>query len=122
MSPLPSEEDLGRIVVVAAGFALWKGGRCIAAARWADIKRVRAYRRAGATPDAARLGVELADGTVLEFHESAPGFELFLDRGSATLAGLVSSSAWRPALLLTSEDAEPAVIFERPVPKWHGKS
>ena len=118
MNIVPPGEDLGRIVVVAAGFALWKGGRCIAAARWADIQRVRAYRRAGATPAAARLGVELADGTVMEFHESAPGFDLFLDRASATLAGLVPLSTWRAALT----DAEPAVIFERPAPKWRGRA
>ena len=118
MSIIPLGEDLGRIVVVAAGFALWKGGRCIAAARWADIQRVRAYRRPGATPDAARLGVELADGTVLEFHESAPGFDLFLERGSATLGGLVPFATWRPALALGPLDAEPTVIFERPKPKW----
>lgn len=118
MSFVPLGEDLGRIVVVAAGFALWKGGRCIAAARWADIQRVRAYRRPGATPDAARLGVELADGTVMEFHEAAPGFDLFLERGSATLAGLVPFATWRAELALGPLDAEPTVIFERPAPKW----
>jgi len=106
-------DDLGRIVVVAAGFALWKGGRCIAAARWADIRRLRAYRPAGETTDAARLGVDLADSTVMEFHEGAPGFDLFLDRASATLPGLLAFASWHPALLLAPPGAEATVIFER---------
>ncbi|MEO5818527.1 MAG: hypothetical protein ABIT20_24875 [Gemmatimonadaceae bacterium] len=106
-------DALGRIVVVAAGFALWTGGRCIAAARWADIRRIQAKRPANAT-DTIRLYVELADGTLLEFHERAPGFDAFLDRASATLPGLLAFAAWHPALMLAPPSADGAVIFERP--------
>ena len=113
MRAAPEVDDLGRIVVVAAGFALWKGGRCIAAARWADIRRLRAYRPAGEMTDAMRLGVDLADSTVMEFHEGAPGFDLFLDRASATLPGLLAFASWHPALLLAPPGAEATVIFER---------
>ncbi len=117
MIATPEVNDVGRIVVVAAGFALWKNGRCIAAARWADIKRLRAYRPAGATTDAVRLGVDLADATVLEFQEAAPGFDLFLDRASATLPGLLPFASWQPALMLVPAGGEGTVIFERPTPK-----
>ena len=113
MKALPDANDLGRIVVVAAGFALWKGGRCIAAARWADIQRLRAYRPAGELLNTARLGVELRDGSVLEFLEAAPGFELFMDRASATLAGMLPFAGWHPALMLAPAGSEPVVIFER---------
>jgi hypothetical protein len=106
-------DDLGRIVVVAAGFALWKGGRCIAAARWADIRRVLARRTDSAT-DTIRLHVELADGTLLEFHEKAPGFDPFLDRASVTLPGLLTFAAWHPKLMLAPPGGDGAVIFERP--------
>jgi hypothetical protein len=106
-------DDLGRIVVVAAGFALWKGGRCIAAARWADIRRVLAYR-IDSVGDAVRLHIELADGTLLEFHEQAPGFDAFLDRASNTLPGLVAFAAWHPQLTLAPPNSDGAVIFERP--------
>ena len=116
MKAAPVVDDLGRIVVVAAGFALWKGGRCIAAARWADIRRVRAYRPTGNTTNAVHLGVDLADGTVLEFLEAAPGFTLFLDRASATLPGLLPYTSWHPALLLAPASGEGAVIFERQPP------
>lgn len=106
-------DDLGRIVVVAAGFALWKGGRCIAAARWADIRRLRAYLPAGATTETMCLGVDLMDGTVLEFHAAAPGFDLFLDRASATLPGLLAFASWHPALMLAPTGGEGTMLFER---------
>ena len=113
MRATPAADDLGRIVVVAAGFALWKGGRCIAAARWADIQRLRAYRPAGELLNTARLGVDLRDGTVLEFLEAAPGFDLFMDRASATLSGLLPFAGWHPALMLAPSGSAPTVIFER---------
>ncbi|MEP6732119.1 MAG: hypothetical protein ABJE10_15840 [bacterium] len=111
----PPLDALGRIVVVAAGFALWKGGKCIAAARWSDIRRVRAHK-VGDT-DATRLLVELMDGTILEFHEKAPGFDAFLDRASVTLAGLLVFAAWHPALMLAPAGGDGTVIFERPAPR-----
>ena len=105
-------DELGRIVVVAAGFALWKGGRCIAAARWADIRRVLA-RRTESAADALRLHVALADGTLLEFHEKAPGFDAFLDRASVTLPGLLAFAGWHPQLVLAPAGGDGIVIFER---------
>lgn len=117
MSAAPAPDELGRIVVVAAGFALWKGGRCIAAARWADIQRLRAYRLAGEPANAVRLGVDLADASVLEFREAAPGFDLFLDRASATLPGLLAFASWHPALVVAPPGGDGVVIFERPVLK-----
>lgn len=109
---MASDEDSGRIVVVAAGFALWQGGRCIAAGRWSDIAAVRAFRRddVGA---AVRLVVELRDGTLLEFMEEAPGFDAFLDRASATLSGLQPYAAWHPQLVLAPAGGEGATIYKR---------
>jgi len=109
-------DELGRIVVVAAGFALWKDGRCIAAARWADIRRVLAHRT-DSTTDTIRLHVELADGTLLEFHEKAPGFDAFLDRASVTLPGLLAFASWHPKLMLSAPAGDGMVIFERPAPR-----
>ena len=62
--------DPGRVVVVAAGFALWAGGRCVAAARWSDVRRLRAYHRDAPPSDALHLGVDLVDGTIMELHHS----------------------------------------------------
>ena len=107
-------DDLGRIVVVAAGFALWKGGRCIAAARWGDIRKLAAYRVESASADVVRLVVELQDGTKLEYHELAPGFDAFLDRASTMLPGLLPFAAWHPALMLKPAGGDGRVIFERP--------
>jgi hypothetical protein len=105
--------DPGRVVVVAAGFALWSGGRCVAAARWTDIRRLRAYHRHVAPVDALYLGVELVDGSVMELREEAPGFDAFLNRASATLPGLLPYSAWHPTLGSTGVADQGVVLFER---------
>jgi hypothetical protein len=103
--------DRGRVVVVAAGFALWVGGRCVAAARWSDIRRLRAYHR-DANGDALVLGVELADGSRMELHEQAPGFDAFVNRASATLAGMVPFGDWHHATA-GATTADGALLFER---------
>jgi hypothetical protein len=105
-------EDQGRVVVVAAGFALWRAGRCVAAARWMDVRRLRAYRSDAPADEALRLGVELADGTLMELHEEAPGFDAFLDRASVTLTGLLPYRAWHPTLA-ASPTGDGVVLFER---------
>ena len=117
ISKAPLDEH-GRIVVVAAGFALWKAGRCIAAARWGDIKRLRAYRAETDSADAIRLVVELKDGTLLEYHEQAPGFDAFLDRASTMLPSLLRFAAWHPAMMLAPPGGEGTVIFERPADRF----
>ena len=105
--------DPGRVVVVAAGFALWSGGRCVAAARWSDVRRLRAYRRGVQPGDAMYLGVELTDGSKVEFHEQAPGFDAFLDRASATLSGLLPYGDWNHVLDDPSTGAAGVVLFDR---------
>jgi hypothetical protein len=104
--------DAGRVVVVAAGFALWTGGRCVAAARWTDIRRLRAYRREGPSSAGLWLGVELVDGSVMELLEEAPGFDAFLDRASQTLSGMLPFRDWDHALAASPGD-DGVVLFER---------
>jgi len=105
--------DLGRVVVVAAGFALWSGGRCVAAARWSDVRRLRAYRRELASSDALCVAVELADGSLMELREEAPGFDAFLDRASATLPGLLPYGDWHHTLVAAAAGGDGIVLFER---------
>jgi hypothetical protein len=107
-------EDKGRIVVVAAGFALWVGGRCIAAARWADVRTLRGVRIDSSLPDHLALRVELVDGTLIELREEAPGFDLFLDRASVTLQGMLPFRSWHPALVGGAAPENGVVVFERP--------
>jgi hypothetical protein len=106
-------DDRGRVVVVAAGFALWSGGRCVAAARWADVRRLRAYHRDVPAADALLVGVELVDGSVMELNEEAPGFDAFLDRASATLPGLLPYRSWHPSLGAPPLGVDGIVLFER---------
>lgn len=106
--------DRGRIVVVAAGFALWAGGRCVAAARFSDIRRLRAVRATGTVPDAFALRVELTDGSLMELRDEAPGFELFLDRAATMLTGLLPYAAWHATLLADETPVDGVLLFERP--------
>jgi hypothetical protein len=108
-------DDQGRIVVVAAGFALWMHGKCVAAGRWADIVRLRAYLRRSdaATAPSVCLAVELRDGSVLELREEAPGYDAFLDRASVTLPRLLPYKSWRPGLTEPTAPSDGVVIFER---------
>jgi hypothetical protein len=103
--------DRGRVVVVAAGFALWAGGRCVAAARWSDVRRLHA-RRHDAPGNALALVVELVDGSRMELHEQAPGFDAFADRASATLSGMVPVGDWHHAAAAAT-DANGALLFDR---------
>jgi hypothetical protein len=105
--------DLGRVVVVAAGFALWSGGRCVAAARWTDVRRIRAYRRDVGTSDSLRVSVELVDGSLMELHEEAPGFDAFLDRAAATMPTLLPYRDWHHTLTAAPAGSEGITIFER---------
>ena len=106
--------DQGRIVVVAAGFALWAGGRCGAAARFSDIRRLRAVRAASANPDALALRVELTDGSLMELRDEAPGFDLFLDRAATTLRGLVPFASWSTTLAGPDAPPDGLLVFEKP--------
>ena len=106
--------DQGRIVVVAAGFALWQGGRCVAAARWADVRLVNARRKQA---DAVTIRVELTDGTVMELDDAAPGFDAFLDRAVVVLPKLLPYSSWHGPLLSGEAGDAGIVIWERPAPR-----
>jgi hypothetical protein len=105
--------DPGRVVVVAAGFALWSGGRCVAAARWSDVRRLRAYHRDVPSAGALYLGVELLDGSVVELHEEAPGFPAFVDRASVTLPGLPPWRDWHHTLDAAPVSPAGVVLFDR---------
>ena len=113
MSDAGPAVDPGRVVVVAAGFALWVGGRCVAAARWSDIRRLRGYRRPAATAEALCLAVELVDGTTMELREEAPGFDAFLDRSAVTLSGLLPYRDWHHRLDGAPLGGDGIVIYER---------
>ena len=105
--------DRGRIVVVAAGFALWAGGRCVAAARFSDIRRLRALHPPGAPAEALAIRVELTDGSVMELRDEAPGFDLFLDRAATLLTGMLPYAGWRATIRAPDAPGEGMVIFEK---------
>ena len=102
-----AEPDKGRVVVVAAGFALWIGGKCAAAGRWIDVARLSAsLNPAGALV----IRVELTDGGLLELDEGAPGFDLFLDRAAQVLHGLQPFKSWHHSL---TAGGAAVTIFDR---------
>ena len=103
--------DNSRIVVVTAGFALWSGGRCVSAARWGDVVRLRCYTRPAGTSKAICAAVVLADGAEVEFREEIPGWASFLNAAAGVLPG-VRAKLSELSSLARDDDAE-LVLFQR---------
>jgi hypothetical protein len=104
-------DDGSRIVVVGAGFALWTAGRCVSAARWGDVTRLRCYTRATSTSKAICAAVALKDGSEVEFREEIPGWARFLDAAAGVLPGVRAKLAELPSLA-RADDVE-LVLYER---------
>lgn len=100
-----------RIVVVGAGFALWSGGRCVSAARWGDVVRLRCYARPVGASKAICAAVALSDGSEVEFREEIPGWPRFLDAAAGVLPGVRARLSDLSALA-RGEDAE-ILLYER---------
>jgi hypothetical protein len=111
---IPPSDDSSRIVVVGAGFALWSGGRCVSAARWGDVARLRVYTRPTGTSKAICAAVALADGSEVEFREEIPGWSKFLDAAAGVLPGVRAKLAELPALT-HGDDAEIVLYDRRPL-------
>jgi hypothetical protein len=104
-------DDTSRIVVVGAGFALWTAGKCVSAARWGDVVRLRCYTRPVGTSKAICAAVALASGAEVEFREEIPGWARFLDAAAGVLPGVRAKLAELP-VLARDADAE-IILFER---------
>jgi hypothetical protein len=104
-------DDQSRIVVVGAGFALWSGGRCVSAARWGDVTRLRCYTRPTGTSRAICAAVALADGSEVEFREEISGWTRFLDAAAGVLPG-VRGKLEALSDLSRADDAE-ILLYER---------
>jgi hypothetical protein len=104
-------DDRGRIVVVTAGFGLWRDGRCLAAGKWSDIARIRAYMVATAAGNAIAAAIELRDGSEVEVREDAPGWATFLNAAPTKLPGMPSPEAWTAELRVSSSAS--LTLFER---------
>lgn len=103
--------DQSRIVVIGAGFALWSGGRCVSAARWGDVTRLRCYTRPAGASRAICAAVALADGSEVEFREEIPGWKQFLDAAAGVLPG-VRGNLEALSGLSRSDDVE-VLLYER---------
>jgi hypothetical protein len=104
-------DDGSRIVVVGAGFALWSAGRCVSAARWGDVTRLRCYTRATSTSKAICAAVALTNGSEVEFREEIPGWSRFLDAAAGVLPGVRARLSDLSALS-RADDAE-ILLYER---------
>jgi len=104
-------DDRSRIVVVGAGFALWSSGRCVAAARWGDVVRLRCYTRPVGETRAICAALALANGSEVEFREEIPGWDRFLDAAAGVLPGVRARLADLPQLC--RDDALELLLYER---------
>ena len=103
--------DESRIVVVGAGFALWSGGRCVSAARWGDVVRLRCYTRPARTSRAICAAIALPDGSEVEFREEVAGWDRFLDAAAGVLPGVRAKLGELPAL--ARDDELEILLFAR---------
>ena len=100
-------------MVVGAGFALWSGGRCVLAARWGDVVRLRCYTRPAGATRAICTALALADGAEVEFREEIAGWDRFLDAAAGVLPGVRAKLAELPRLA-RDEELE-ILLYERRV-------
>ena len=103
--------DESRIVVVSAGFALWSGGRCVTAARWGDVVRLRCYTRPARVSRAICAALALADGSEVEFREEIPGWDRFLEAAAGVLPGVRARLAELPRL--AHDDELELLLYQR---------
>jgi hypothetical protein len=105
--------DRGRVVVVAAGFGVWKDGRCLASGRWADIARVRGNRRERNGKTALAITIELRDGSELEIQGETPGWIEFLSMAHGRLPGMPAPASWIDAIEHSPSIPSDVLLFER---------
>jgi len=103
--------DESRIVVVGAGFALLSAGRCVSAARWGDVVRLRCYTRPAKVSRAICAALALADGSEVEFREEIAGWNRFLDAAAGVLPGVRARLAELPRL--AHDDDLEILLYER---------
>jgi hypothetical protein len=96
-----------RIVIIAAGFGVWHGGKCLASGRWTDIVRVRTTQ-AGASG----IELELRNGTRLELYERTPGWDDFLGAAQSRMPGMPSGDEWR-TMVTSGTAAGQRVLYDR---------
>jgi hypothetical protein len=105
--------DRGRIVVVAAGFGVWRGGKCLAAGKWSDIARIRAYAVTVGSSHTVCAAIELRDGSEVEVRSEAPGWMSFVNAAPTKLPGMPQPDAWLPQLASAAPSADSQILFER---------
>ena len=98
-------------MVVGAGFALWSGGRCVSAARWGDVVRLRCYTRPARGSRAICAAIALADGSEVEFREEVAGWDRFLDAAAGVLPGVRAKLGELPGL--ARDDDLEILLFAR---------
>ena len=106
--------DRGRIVVVAAGFGLWKGGRCLAAGKWTDIARLRAYPAGVGEPGGTCVAIQLRDDSEVEVRSEAPGWLSFVNTAQAKLPGMIPVDDWLPSMAESTDSRREIILFQRP--------
>ena len=106
------DEEQSRIVVVGAGFALWSAGRCVTAARWGDVTRLRCYTRPVGGTRAICAALALTDGSEVEFREEIPGWARFLDAAAGVLPGMRDRLS--ALSTLAQDDAREVVLYDKP--------
>jgi hypothetical protein len=104
------------IIATDHDFAILRGGRPLASARWDDVLRLLAYKRDEFTTDLVCLDIELRGGRILSVHEEVPGWEDFLDAAERALPDMHSFRSWFPQVAQPPFARSEHVVFEREAP------
>jgi hypothetical protein len=100
-----------RVVVVGAGFGVWRENQHVASGRWSDVTRMRVVRAPATSPAEMHLMLTLRNATELAIPESLPGFRSFVTAAEAALRGMQPSATW--AATPSPSPPEGLVVFER---------
>ena len=104
-----------RVVLVAAGFGVWQGGRHVASARWTDVERVVAVRSETASTPRLRVMLRLQGVDDVFLAADLPGFEHFLAVAEQSLPGMRRSTSWRKVEHPGASVQQDLVLFDRTV-------
>lgn len=101
------------IVSTSTDFAVTRRGRPVAAARWDDVVRIRAYRRAGAAFGPLCLDIDLPANVVATIDEDSPGWDDFLSDLEAQLPDARPTESWLADLAHPNAATAKILVFDR---------
>jgi hypothetical protein len=100
-----------RVSFDETGFSLWDGRTHQVVVRWADVRRVTAWKKDLVTTDLVCLTFALVAGQEYTVHEEMDGFDAFAAGMEGALPGV--HTGWRSRVVPPAFAPNPYVLFDR---------